>query len=70
MKPRLSMMRNERAKLKQVAWSSKISLDLVKGIKNKHGATVNDVLITAYAHGLKTFLEERGERKDGLSRDL
>jgi WS/DGAT/MGAT family acyltransferase len=41
-------------------------LDRVKGIAHRHGATVNDVLLTAVAGGLRELLSARGEPVDGL----
>ena len=34
---------------------------MVKGAAHTHGATVNDVLLTAAAGGLRTLLASRGE---------
>ena len=42
------------------------SLDQVKGIAHAHHATVNDVLSTAVAGGLRNLLASRSERVDGL----
>jgi diacylglycerol O-acyltransferase / wax synthase len=41
-------------------------LDIVKGIAHAQGGTVNDVLLTAVAGGLRGLLQSRGERVDGL----
>lgn len=41
-------------------------LDEVKGAAHAHGATVNDVLLTAVARGLRTLLASRGEAVDEL----
>jgi len=46
---------------KAVAWSRPIPLDRVKAIGRGHGATVNDVLITAVAVALREYLCRRGE---------
>ncbi len=45
---------------KAVAWSPPLSLDEVKGVGRDHGASVNDVLLTAVAGGLRRYLRERG----------
>jgi diacylglycerol O-acyltransferase / wax synthase len=42
------------------------SLGQVKGIAHAHQATVNDVLATAVAGGLRALLASRGDRADGL----
>jgi diacylglycerol O-acyltransferase len=42
------------------------SLDVAKVIAHAHGAKVNDVLLTALAHGYADLLRSRGERVDGL----
>jgi diacylglycerol O-acyltransferase / wax synthase len=41
-------------------------LDAVKEVAHVNGATVNDVLMTAVAGGLRDLLRARGERVDGL----
>jgi diacylglycerol O-acyltransferase / wax synthase len=41
-------------------------LDAIKGIAHAQGGTVNDVLLTAVAAGLRGLLQSRGERVDGL----
>jgi diacylglycerol O-acyltransferase / wax synthase len=41
-------------------------LDVIKGIAHAQGGTVNDVLLTAVAAGLRRLLQSRGERVDGL----
>lgn len=41
-------------------------LDDIKEIKNHHGGTVNDVVLSVVAGGLRTLLKSRGERVDGL----
>lgn len=42
------------------------SLDDIKQIKNHHGGTVNDVVLSVVAGGLRTLLKARGERTGGL----
>jgi diacylglycerol O-acyltransferase / wax synthase len=41
-------------------------LDVAKRIAHEHGATVNDVLMSALAGGLRQLLLGRGERVDGV----
>jgi diacylglycerol O-acyltransferase len=41
-------------------------LDVMKHIAHAQGGTVNDVLLTAVAAGLRGLLQSRGERVDGL----
>jgi len=45
---------------KSVAWSPRLALDDVKAIGRHHDATVNDVLLTAVAGGLRRYLHARG----------
>ena len=45
---------------KSVAWSPGIPLDDVKRVGHEHGASVNDVLLTAVAGGLRRYLHARG----------
>jgi diacylglycerol O-acyltransferase / wax synthase len=39
----------------------------VRGAAHRHGATINDVLLTVIAGGLRTLLHSRGEPVEGLS---
>jgi WS/DGAT/MGAT family acyltransferase len=41
-------------------------LDVVKGIKNQLGGTVNDVVLATVTGALRRFLEQRGEETAGL----
>ena len=41
-------------------------LDDIKQVKNQHGGTVNDVVLSVVAGGLRRLLKGRGERVDGL----
>jgi len=43
------------------------SFDLVTGIAHAHGATVNDVLLTVTAGGIRALLRRRGEPVDGVA---
>lgn len=45
---------------KTVAWSPGIPLDDVKRVGSQHDASVNDVLLTAVAGGLRRYLHSRG----------
>ncbi len=44
---------------KAVAWSPGIPLDAVKAAGRRHGASINDVLLTAVAGGLRRYLHAR-----------
>ncbi|MFM7599088.1 MAG: WS/DGAT domain-containing protein [Actinomycetota bacterium] len=46
---------------KGVAWSPPLSLPDVKRIGREHGASVNDVLLTAVAGGLRRYLHAHGD---------
>jgi WS/DGAT/MGAT family acyltransferase len=46
----------------RVAWSDAITVEEVKAIGKALGGTVNDVLVTAVAGGLRRYLEERGHQ--------
>ena len=50
---------------KAVAWSRGIPLDDVKFVKNRMGATVNDVLVAAMAGALRRYVEGRGDNPEG-----
>ncbi len=52
---------------KKAAWSDPLPLKEVKAIKNATGATVNDVLISALAGGLRHYLQQRGQPVDALN---
>ena len=45
---------------KVVAWSPPLSLDDVKAVGRSHDASVNDVLLTCVAGGLRRYLHARG----------
>jgi diacylglycerol O-acyltransferase len=45
----------------------RIDLDRVKRIKNRHGATINDVVLAIVAGALRRFLRQRGEMVDQLT---
>ncbi len=50
---------------KAVAWSRGIPLDDVKFVKNRMGATVNDVLVAAMAGALRRYVAARGDDAEG-----
>ncbi len=52
--------------MKRAAWSGAIPLADVKLIKNNLGGTVNDVLVTAVAGGLRRYLLSKGDNPDEL----
>ena len=47
--------------MKRAAWSAPFPLDDVKLIKNALGGTINDVLVTAVAGGLRRYLVAAGD---------
>jgi WS/DGAT/MGAT family acyltransferase len=52
---------------KRVAWSRAIPLARVRQAKTAVGGTVNDVLLTVVAGGLRRYLEAHGDRVGALS---
>ena len=52
---------------KQGIWIDPIPLADIKIIKNATGTTVNDVLVTALAGGLRHYMIERGESVEGVN---
>lgn len=52
---------------KRAAWSQPIALQDVKAVASVMGGTVNDVLLTAVAGGLRSYLLQREQPVDGLS---
>lgn len=53
--------------MKRAAWSRPLALGDVKFIKSHLGGTVNDVLVSALAGGLRRYLLDRGQAVDGLN---
>lgn len=51
---------------KRVAWSDAISLERVQTAQRVWGGTLNDLLMTAAAGGLRRYIESRGESPDGV----
>ena len=51
---------------KRAAWSEMVPLKNIKAAGVRHGATINDILISAVAGALRDYLEERGEPIDEL----
>jgi WS/DGAT/MGAT family acyltransferase len=52
---------------KRAAWSRRLPLSDVKAVCAVTGGTINDVLLTAVAGGLRDYLLHRGQPVDGLS---
>lgn len=46
---------------------AKLDLDVAKGIKKRHGATLNDVVLAVVAGASRRFLRHRGEQVDDLT---
>lgn len=57
-----SILKGELGVAKLAAWSPPVSLDRVKEIGSRFGATVNDVLLTAATGSLRRYLLGREER--------
>jgi WS/DGAT/MGAT family acyltransferase len=51
--------------LRRVLWTT-FDLNHVKGIKNRLGGTVNDVILATIATALRGYLQEHGVQPDGL----
>lgn len=51
---------------KRVAWAESLSLDEVKAVGRALGCSVNDVLLSAVAGALRSYLIGRGEAVDGV----
>ena len=52
---------------KRVAWSEPITVDEVKEVGSALKATLNDVLLSAMAGGLRRYLGHRGEKANGVT---
>lgn len=52
---------------KRATWSRPLPLKQIKSIKNVTGGTVNDVLVSALAGGLRRYLINRDQPVDGLT---
>ena len=50
---------------KRVAWTDAVPVEEVKAIGKALGGTVNDVLLTAIAGGMRRYLERRGQTAHG-----
>lgn len=50
---------------KRVAWTEAVPVEEVKAIGKALGGTVNDVLLTAIAGGMRRYLERRGQTAHG-----
>ncbi len=55
-----SAIKGEPGISRRVAWTTPLSLQLVKDIAHTHDATVNDVLLAAVSGALRHYLQERG----------
>ena len=63
-----TIFKGELGVMKRAAWTEQpIPLVDVKAVGKATGSTVNDVLLTAVAGGLRRYLLERGEAVDGLN---
>ena len=62
-----SVFKGELGTAKRVVWSDLLDLEQIKAIGRAHGATINDVLVTAVTGGLRQYLQARG---DTLAGDL
>lgn len=51
---------------KRVAWADPIPLAEVKAVSRAYGCSVNDTLLTAVAGAIKGYLEEKGDKTDGV----
>ena len=58
--------KGELGRAKSAAWSAPLDLNEIKAVKNALGGTVNDVLVSAAAGGLRRYLAHRGTRVDGI----
>jgi WS/DGAT/MGAT family acyltransferase len=52
--------------LKRVAWSEPVKLPEVKAVSRTLGASINDLLLACAAGALRRYLQERGERTEGV----
>lgn len=59
-------MKGKLGVMKRVAWSHAIPLADIKLIKNNLGGTVNDVLVTAVAGGIRRYLVDKGDDVSNL----
>ncbi|KAJ3085473.1 hypothetical protein HK102_014133 [Quaeritorhiza haematococci] len=62
--PRKSFKRTHKTAKKQVAWSTKVSLDDVKEVKNTFGVTVNDVLVSCLHASVEKYLSDHKQPVD------
>lgn len=46
---------------KKVAWTGPIDIEMVKGVKNRFGATLNDVLVACVAGAFRRYLEDHAD---------
>jgi len=62
-----TMLRAASTPSKLVAWSNQIPLADVKAIGKHVDATINDVLVSSATGALRRYLQEMGEKVDGLN---
>ncbi len=62
-----TLFKGELGVAKRASWSRPISLKDIKAIKNVTGGTVNDVLVSAMAGGLRRYMQGRGDKVDGVN---
>ncbi len=58
---RPSVFRGEVGAIKHVVWSHPFALERVRTISKRHGVTINDLLVTAVAGGLRRYMIEKGD---------
>lgn len=58
---RASMLKGDLGTAKRVVWSEPIDLEQVRAIGKATGTTINDVLVTAVAGALRTYLQTNGD---------
>lgn len=62
-----TVLRGELGPTKRAAWSEPISLEQVRAMGRATGGTINDVLLSAVAGALGSYLTRRGDRTLGLA---
>ncbi len=53
--------------VKRAAWTEPFSLDSIRAIGDAMGAKVNDVLMSSAAGAIRRYLQDQGERVDGVT---
>ena len=62
-----TVFKGELGRHKRAAWSESLPLDDFKAVGKAHGATVNDVLVSATTGALRRYMEQRGQETAGVS---